>query len=146
MIINLIKSNLSEFLIIKLIGILFLAKRLTEKENEKLVRGFKSGKTIKALSEEFCLTCVTIINKLKKKLGESVYKELKSKNKKPVQKNIIDKEKADGRRNIPVKKENLPKSSIKFNFNRNTLNKNINTVISILTLKLIKSKVKVFFF
>ena len=60
-------------------------------------------------------------------------------------KNNIDKEKADGRRNIPVKKENLPKSSIKFNFNRNALNKNINTVISILTLKLIKSKVKVFF-
>tara|TARA_A100001035_G_scaffold237862_1_gene202301 strand:+ start:1301 stop:2023 length:723 start_codon:yes stop_codon:yes gene_type:complete len=70
-----------------------LARRLTEKENEKLVRGFKSGKTIKALSEEFCLTSVTIINKLKKKLGDSVYKELKSKNKKPVQKNIINRDK-----------------------------------------------------
>ena len=61
-------------------------------------------------------------------------------------KNNIDKEKADGSRKIPVKKDNLPKSLIKFNFTRNALNKNINKVISILTLKLIKSKVKVFYF
>ena len=65
-----------------------MAKRLTEKENEKLVRGFKSGKTIKSLSEEFCFTSVTIIRKLKEKLGVSVYKELSLKNKKSVQENI----------------------------------------------------------
>ena len=70
-----------------------LAKRLTEKENEKLVRDFKSGKSIKSLSEEFCFTSVTIINKLKKKLGASVYKELNSKNKKSVQENIINRDK-----------------------------------------------------
>ena len=68
---------------------LILAKRLTEKENEKLVRGFKSGKTIKSLSEEFCFTSVTIIRKLKEKLGVSIYKELNSKNKKSAQENII---------------------------------------------------------
>ena len=66
-----------------------MAKRLTEKENEKLVRGFKSGKTIKSLSEEFCFTSVTIIRKLKEKLGVSIYKELNSKNKKSAQDNII---------------------------------------------------------
>ena len=66
-----------------------LAKRLTEKENEKLVRGFKSGRTIKSLSEEFCFTSVTIIRKLKEKLGVSIYKELNSKNKKSAQENII---------------------------------------------------------
>ena len=33
-------------------------------------------------------------------------------------KNNIDKEKADGRRKIPVKKDNLPKSLIKFSFPR----------------------------
>ena len=70
-----------------------LARRLTEKENENLVRGFKSGKTIKALSEEFCFTSVTIIRKLKKKLGVSAYKELNSKNKKSVQENIITRDK-----------------------------------------------------
>ena len=65
-----------------------MAKRLTEKENEKLVKGFKSGKTIKDLSEEFCFTSVTIIRKLKKKLGVSLYKELNRKNKESVQDNI----------------------------------------------------------
>ena len=65
-----------------------MAKRLTEKENEKLVRGFKSGKTIKALSEEFPFTSVTIVRKIKEKLGVSVYKEIINKNKKSVQENI----------------------------------------------------------
>lgn len=65
-----------------------MAKRLTEKENEKLVRGFKSGKTIKALSEEFSFTSVTIVRKIKEKLGVSVYKEIINKNKKSVQENI----------------------------------------------------------
>ncbi len=70
-----------------------MAKRLTEKENEKLVRGFKSGKTIKSLSEEFCFTSVTIIRKLKEKLGVAIYKELNSKNKKSAQENITYRDK-----------------------------------------------------
>ena len=77
-----------------------MAKRLTEKENEKLVEGFKSGKTIKDLSEEFCFTSVTIMRKLKEKLGVSVYKELNSKNKKSVQENIIYRDKNINRDNI----------------------------------------------
>ena len=77
-----------------------LAKRLTEKENEKLVRDFKSGKSIKSLSEEFCFTTVTIIRKLKENLGVSVYKELNSKNKKSVQENIINKDKNINRDSI----------------------------------------------
>ena len=70
-----------------------LAKRLTEKENEKLVRGFKSGKTIKALSEEFSFTSVTIIRKLKKNLGVSAYKELNRKNKKSYEESNISRDK-----------------------------------------------------
>ncbi len=77
-----------------------LAKRLTEKENEKLVEGFKSGKTIKDLSEEFCFTSNTIIRKLKKKLGVILYKELISKNKKSVQENITNTDKNINRENI----------------------------------------------
>ena len=77
-----------------------MAKRLTEKENEKLVRGFKSGKTIKSLSEEFCFTSVTIIRKLKEKLGVSIYKELNSKNKKSAQENIIYRDKNINNDNI----------------------------------------------
>ena len=70
-----------------------MAKRLTEKENEKLVRGFKSGKTIKALSEEFSFTNVTIIRKLKKNLGVSAYKELNKKNKKSEEENNLNRDK-----------------------------------------------------
>ena len=70
-----------------------MAKRLTEKENEKLVRGFKSGKTIKALSEEFCFTNATIIRKLKNNLGVSAYKELNKKNKKSDEVKIFKREK-----------------------------------------------------
>ena len=70
-----------------------MAKRLTEKENEKLVRGFKSGKTIKALSEEFSFSSVTIIRKLKKNLGVSVFKELNRKNKKSDNENLIKRDK-----------------------------------------------------
>ena len=77
-----------------------MAKRLTEKENEKLLRDFKSGKSIKSLSEEFCFTTVTIIRKLKENLGVSVYKELNSKNKKSVQENIINKDKNINRDSI----------------------------------------------
>lgn len=77
-----------------------MAKRLTEKENEKLVRGFKSGKTIKSLSEEFRFTSVTIIRKLKEKLGVSIYRELNSKNKKSAQENIIYRDKNINNDNI----------------------------------------------
>ena len=92
-----------------------LAKRLTEKENEKLVRGFKSGKTIKALSEEFCFTSVTIIRKLKENLGVSVYKELSSKNKKSVQENILNKEKNINRDNIYSNSKDYQNSFLEIN-------------------------------
>ena len=61
-----------------------MGKRLSEKDKKALVESFKNGKTIKSLSEEFSFTILTIIRNLKKLLGESVYKELSSKNKKSV--------------------------------------------------------------
>ena len=79
-----------------------MAKRLTEKENEKLVRGFKSGKTIKALSEEFSFTSVTIIRKLKKNLGVSTYKELNRRNKKSDEENLVKRDKNINSDNIGI--------------------------------------------
>ena len=61
-----------------------MGKRLSEKDKKALVESFKNGKTIKSLSEEFSFTILTIIRNLKKLLGESVYKELSTKNKKSV--------------------------------------------------------------
>jgi len=53
-----------------------LAKRLTFNQKEQLVKSFQEGKTIEALSKEFCCTTVTIVRNLKKNLGEREYKEL----------------------------------------------------------------------
>ena len=52
-----------------------MTKRLTEKQKEEIVQGFKSGKTIDSLSEKYNCTTTTVIRNLKKSLGESKYKE-----------------------------------------------------------------------
>ncbi len=61
-----------------------MAKRLTEKQKEKLTQDFINGKNIKDLVEEFSSTKLTISRYLKKNLGEKTYKALieKSKNSK----------------------------------------------------------------
>ncbi len=61
--------------------LLILTKRLTEKQKEEIVKGFKSGKTIDTLSKKYNFTDTTIIRNLKRKLGESKFKELFNKSK-----------------------------------------------------------------
>ena len=61
--------------------LLILTKRLTEKQKEEIVKDFKSGKEIDALSQKYDCTNSTIIRNLKKNLGNSKYKELFSKSK-----------------------------------------------------------------
>jgi len=58
-----------------------LTKRLTEKQKEEILRSFKSGKAIDALSKKYNCTNSTIIRNLKKNLGESKYKEMFNKSK-----------------------------------------------------------------
>ena len=77
-----------------------MAKRLSEKEKEELVEGFKRGKTIEALSEEFSFTNVTIIRNLKKNLGTPLFKKLTSKNKISKQDNIIKRKRSNKKDNI----------------------------------------------
>tara|TARA_B100000989_G_scaffold203619_1_gene154093 strand:- start:1476 stop:2144 length:669 start_codon:yes stop_codon:yes gene_type:complete len=52
-----------------------LAKRLSEKDKEEIVKFFTLGKTIDELSIEFSCTKLTISRNLKKCLGEKNYKE-----------------------------------------------------------------------
>ena len=52
-----------------------MAKRLSEKDKEKIVEFFTLGKTIDELSVEFSCTKLTISRNLKKSLGEKKYKE-----------------------------------------------------------------------
>ena len=53
-----------------------MTKRLSLNQKEQLVKSFQEGKTIEALSKEFCCTTVTIVRYLKMNLGERKYKEL----------------------------------------------------------------------
>lgn len=58
-----------------------MAKRLSEKQIEEIVKLFTSGKTVDNLSREFDFTKLTISRNLKKNLGEKKYNELIQKNK-----------------------------------------------------------------
>ena len=58
-----------------------MAKRLTDKQKEKILKYFAEGKTIEELSKEFNCTKLTITRNLKISLGESKYKETIARNK-----------------------------------------------------------------
>ena len=56
-----------------------MTKRLTEKQKEDIVKSFKSGNDIDALSQKYSCTNSTIIRNLKKNLGELKYKASRQK-------------------------------------------------------------------
>ena len=58
-----------------------MTKRLTEKQKQEIVKSFKSGIDIDALSQKYSCTNSTIIRNLKKNLGELKYRELFNKSK-----------------------------------------------------------------
>ena len=58
-----------------------MAKRLTEKEKEEIVKNFTLGISIEDLSKDFKCTTLTITRNLKRNLGEKKYKKLIEKNK-----------------------------------------------------------------
>ena len=64
-----------------IVELLILTKRLTEKQKEEIVKSFKSGRDIDALSKKYSCTNSTIIRNLRKDLGELEYKELIKKRK-----------------------------------------------------------------
>ena len=56
-----------------------MAKRLTQKEKDEIVKYFIDGKSIDQLSKDYKCTKLTISRNLKRTLGEKKYKELNSK-------------------------------------------------------------------
>ena len=58
-----------------------MAKRLTEKQVEEIIKSFTKGEAINVLSKKFKCTNPTIIRNLKKNLGEFKYSNLINKNK-----------------------------------------------------------------
>ena len=53
-----------------------MTKRLTEKQKEEIVKGFKAGLTIDVLSKKYTCTKSTITRNLKKNLGDLKFNEL----------------------------------------------------------------------
>ncbi len=62
-----------------------MAKRLSEKQKEEIIKFFISGKTLDELSNEFKCSKLTITRNLKNNIGEKKYKELININKKITQ-------------------------------------------------------------
>ncbi len=67
-----------------------MAKRLTDKQKEKILKGFLNRKNIEDLSKEFDCTKLTITRNLKRNLGEKKYREIILQNK--TKKNINSKQ------------------------------------------------------
>ena len=58
-----------------------MTKRLTEKQKEEIVKGFKAGMNIDVLSQKYICSKSTIMRNLKKNLGELKFQELFNKSK-----------------------------------------------------------------
>ncbi len=58
-----------------------MAKRLSEKQKEYIIKGFTSGNNVESLAIKFNCSKLTIIRNLKKILGELKYKELVNRDK-----------------------------------------------------------------
>ena len=58
-----------------------MAKRVSKKQKEEIVKRFYSGSTLDQLSNEYNFTKLTIARNLKKSLGDDKYKKLLNKNK-----------------------------------------------------------------
>lgn len=87
-----------------------MAKRLTDKQKEDIVKFFISGKTIDELCKDFTFTKSTIVRNLKKNLGNKKYEEL------------INKKKSN--RNYTNSKEKISSLEDKDNLNKNFNNDN----------------------
>ena len=93
---------------------LILARRLTEKQKEEIVKSFQSGKTIDSLSEKYNCTNTTIIRNLKKSLGDSKYKDSLTMNKSLEEKCRTNKNKNDDLPKVKFDDEDLDNDSINY--------------------------------
>ena len=86
-----------------------MTKRLTEKQKEEIVKSFKSGIAIDALSQKYNCTNSTIIRNLKKNLGELKYKEFFNKRKSSIKKSITNKNQTNDFKNKDFDSDDLSK-------------------------------------
>jgi len=98
-----------------------LTKRLTEIQKEEIVKSFKSGKAIGALSEKYSCTVPTIIRNLKKSLGDFKYKEFLD-----ISKSLEEKSRKNQNENNDLAELNIDSKDLKNDsVNSKFLNENI---------------------
>ena len=108
---------------------MILAKRLSEKQKEEIIKGFSEGKTIDYLSILYGCSKLTISRNLKKKLGDIEFKDLFNKNK------LLRKSNSD-KYSLSLKETNLGlKKEIDTEFfeNKKSKNEDFNSEFSPLT-------------
>mgnify|MGYP001426902412 CR=1 FL=1 len=81
-----------------------MAKRLTEKQKEEIIKSFQGGKTVEFLSQKLNFNKLTIVRHLKKILGDLKYKELISKNNKSINE-VKNRKKINHKKNLEVNAE-----------------------------------------
>ena len=96
-----------------------MAKKLSEKQKEEIIKGFISGKTLEDLSREFDFTKLTISRNLKKNLGEEKYKEFIQKNKRSNQSTSLK-----NKRSFLGNSKDLNEENHKDNYTNNKTEKN----------------------
>ena len=104
-----------------------MAKRLSEKEKEEILKDFTEGFTLEKLADKYNFSKLTISRNLKKDLGEKKYKELLNKNKSSRKiinnfddtKNNVLEEKLSGTSQINKKKSDFYENK-NFSFNEQT--------------------------
>jgi len=93
-----------------------LARRLSVKEKEEIIKSFKLGKTIEDLSKEFKCTKLTISRNLKKSLDNNEYHELTRSNK-LASNNIDDKKNSSFKKGIDLPDSNSKEKIEEISFN-----------------------------
>ena len=89
-----------------------MAKRLSEKQKEEIVKSFMLGETVEKLSKIYSCTKLTISRNLKKNLGEKKYREFVKKN------NSFSQFSDESNKNISFQDKNNLKT-VDFNENKN---------------------------
>ena len=94
-----------------------MPKRLSNIQKEEIIKGFKIGKTIQELSDEFGCTKLTITRNLKKKFGEDEYTNLLNKKNKDIEGNVNESYFSNNDQSISC--------SLNENFHQESLNESI---------------------
>ena len=100
-----------------------MAKRLTEKQKEEIIKLFTSGISIENLSKKFNCTPLTISRNLKKKIDEEKYQELILKSKKPIKSLDNKKQMSNPQSIIQQKNKNQTNNLLKINFDNEDVKK-----------------------